>query len=353
MKNFLFTILTTLVLIGSQSCGKDSDEFIPVNTKRDTTLTAKKDTAWLEDLTKINDIAFSVIPPLNIEKLMAELAVASPPNDLSAERGGKIVTPDNVTVEFPANSCVTQNNRPCTGTLKVEVLVLRKKGEFLLNNVPTISGGKQLISGGATFVKIKQDGEEVKLARNMSYKVKFLPTTTYDEGMKLFEGKFEGRFKFDWNLISNGSSSTITPTIRPWVDTTTQGSRTTGYELLLDRFNWINCDKFSNDTATLTNKFCVTLPDSFTNQNCSVFVVFKDINSVISLTGNGATKQFCVPNSYRGLPIGRAVNIISIASINDRIYIGKKEVTISANASIPVVPVLTTKEAAKAIISNL
>jgi hypothetical protein len=352
MKNFLFTILTTLVLIGSQSCGKDSDEFIPVNTRKDTIQTARKETEWQEDLLKLNDVSKSVLPSLNVEKLMEELAADPMKNEIDAVRGGTFVTPDNVILEFPANSCVTQNNRPCTGTLKVEVLMLRKKGEFLLNNVPTVSGGKQLISGGAIFVKIKQDDDEVKLARNMTYKVKYLPATTVEEGMKLFEGKFEGRFKFDWNLINTTPNTVNTPIVRPWLDTT-QGRRNTGYEMLLDRFNWINCDRFSGDTTTLTNKFCVALPDTFTNQNCAVFAVFKDINSVVALAGDGRTKQFCVPSNYKGLPIGRVINIITIATIKDKIYIGKKEATISANALIRVEPALTTKAAAKELISNL
>jgi hypothetical protein len=352
MKNFLFTILTTFVLIGSQSCGKDSDEFIPVNTKRDTTQTARKETEWQEDLLKLNDVSKSVLPSLNVEKLMEEFAADPTKNEIDAVRGGTFVTPDNVILEFPANSCVTQNNRPCTGTLKVEVLMLRKKGEFLLNNVPTVSGGKQLISGGAILVKIKQDDEEVKLARNITYKVKYLPATTVDEGMKLFEGKFEGRFKFDWNLINTTPNTVNTPIVRPWLDTA-QGRRNTGYEMLLDRFNWINCDRFSGDTTTLTNKFCVALPDTFTNQNCSVFAVFKDINSVVALAGSGTTKQFCVPSNYKGLPIGKVINIITIAMIKDRIYIGKKEATISANALIRVEPFLTTKAAVKELISNL
>jgi hypothetical protein len=353
MKNFLFTILFTIfALIGSQSCGKDTDEFIPVNTKIDTIQTAKKDTDWQEDLLKINDVSTRLVPTLSIEKLMKELESEPIKREFSAERGGTIVTPDNVSVEFPANSCVTDNNRPCTGTLKVEILFLRKKGEFLLNNVPTVSSNKQLISGGAFMLKIKQDDEEVKLARNVSYKVKYQPATPAEEGMKLFDGKFEGRFKFDWNLISSPPNTVNPPAVRVFTDTT-RGQRTPAYELLVDRFNWINCDRFSGDTATLTNKFCVALPDSFTNQNCSVFAVFKDINSVVALAGDGRTKQFCVPSSYKGLPIGRVINIITIATIKDRIYIGKKEATISANATITVIPVLTTKAAAKDIISNL
>lgn len=356
MKNFLFTILISVLLIGSQSCGKDTDEFIPTNT----TTVVKSDTSWQEDLLKINDIASALLPPLNIEKLMAELATTPTTHEVSAERGGTITRPDNVTIEFPANSCVTKTNRPCTGNLNVEVLVLRKKGEFLLNNVPTSSIGRQLISGGAVRIKVTQNGEEVRLARprDVPYKVRFQSSGTPDAAMKLFEGTPEGRFKFDWIAIPTGGQGIpILPQLRTFALDTVQGQpRLSGYDLSLDRFSWINCDKFNGDSTSLTNKFCVALPDTFTNQNTSVFVVFKEINSVVGLNGDGKTRQFCVPSGYRGLPIGRLVTIITVSTIKDRIYIGKKEVTIAANTTataIRVEPTVTTKEAAKQLINNL
>jgi hypothetical protein len=348
MKNFLFTILVSLALLGSQSCGKDTDEFIPLNTN--TVVINKADTIWQTDLLVIGNLPTSQVPLLSVEKLMAELASAPTTNEVNAERGGIITTPDNVTVEFQPNSCVTKNNRPCTGTLKVEVLVLRKKGEFLLNNVPTVSGGKQLVSGGAVRVKVTQNGEEVNVLRTSPYKVRFQPTTALDNTMKLFEGQALGRFNFDW--VALPTTTPNAPRLTALVDSS-QGQRKFVYELGLDRFSWINCDRFSGDSTSLTNKFCVALPDTFTNQNTNVYVVFKDINSVVALLGNGPTKQFCVPPYYRGLPIGKIVNIITISTIKDRIYVGKKEVTIAANSVIQVVPTSMTKEAAKELISNL
>jgi hypothetical protein len=95
------------------------------------------------------------------------------------------------------------------------------------------------------------------------------------------------------------------------------------------------------------------MADTFTNQNTSVFVVFKEINSVVSLIGDGKVRQFCVPLNYRGLPIGKLVTLVTISTIKDRIYIGKKEATITANSTIRIEPILTNKEAAKEIIKNL
>jgi hypothetical protein len=82
MKNFLFTILISVLLIGSQSCGKDTDEFIPTNT----TTVVKSDTSWQEDLLKINDMASALLPPLSIEKLMAELATTPTTHDYTTRQ---------------------------------------------------------------------------------------------------------------------------------------------------------------------------------------------------------------------------------------------------------------------------
>jgi hypothetical protein len=354
MKNFLFTILTTLVLIGSQSCGKDTDEFIPVNTQIDTIQTVKKETDWIEDLLKISNLSTSMVPKLSIEKLMEDLAEDPTHNDFNAERGTKVTTTDNVTIEFPPNSCVKKNGNPCTGNLKLDVLVLRKKGEFLLNNVPTISNGKLLISGGTVLIKIKQDDEEVKLARNASYKIRFQPSAPTETNMNLFETKKEERFKFDWTF-SPPNQNTNFPSLKPFFDSSST-RRLLGYELLLDTLSstsWKNCARLSGDSINLTNKFCVVLPDSFNNQNSAVFAVFKESNSVVSLLGDGKVKQFCVQSGSKGLPIGKVVTIISISTIKERIYIGTKETTISANGSIRVEPRYTSKSDAKEIISKL
>ena len=167
--------------------------------------------------------------------------------------------------------------------------------------------------------------------------------------MLLFDGKFEGRFKFDWTPIArlNGDF----PSWRPWGDSAQTRQR--GYDLNLDRFNWVNCDVFSGDSTNLTNKFCVALPDSFTNQNTNAFVVFKDVNSVVALASDARVKQFCVPSTYRGLPIGRQVIIVTVSNIRDRIYIATKEATIIANTVLRMEPTVTTKEALKTLIKNL
>ena len=138
MKNLIVcTLFLSLVLL-VQSCGKDKDEFIVTGTtKVDLT-----DTVW-EDESKLSTLAPITFP---IETLAAQLTKAPTKDTCTAEIGRKIVTPDDVTVEIPANVCVNKSNQPCKGQLDVEILILRSKGELIGHDKPTISGGKILVS---------------------------------------------------------------------------------------------------------------------------------------------------------------------------------------------------------------
>ncbi|NJN34579.1 MAG: hypothetical protein HC817_10315 [Saprospiraceae bacterium] len=100
---------------------------------------------------------------------------------------------------------------------------------------------------------------------------------------------------FNWVQPTNNDIQALNAQPRPVMDST-GGTRNPldsviGYNIFTDRFGWINCDKFGGQ-PNLTNKFCATLPDSFTNKNSKVFVVFKDILSVITLSGDSEKSNF-------------------------------------------------------------
>ena len=352
MKKYLliFWILSALVVgVGTQGCVKDEDIFIP----KDTVKTVVGDTSWNQDLSKINNTSTTTTGLLNIEKIANDLQTPTFTSEVNAENGGYISTPDNVTVNFPANSC-TLNGRACTGKIDVEILVLRKKGDLVLNNVPTTSLDRQLISGGVVYVRASQNGQEVRLAREKKLTIRF-KNPDQDRSMQLFVGIFDGRFKFDWLPIRTAvvvaTGNGTTPTLGFWADTT-QNRENKGYEIGLDRFGWINCDKFG-DSTNLTPNFRVALPDTFTNQNTSVFVVFKDINSVVRLEGNPQIRQFMTGSGYRGLPIGRQVIIVTMSLVRGKYYLATQEATVTAGLIVRPTPHAATKDDIKRIVSSL
>ncbi len=345
MKKFAYYIVAFLLVFAATSCKKDSTEFIPI----ETITIIEGDTIWDDDLSAKSNLSTTLLPPLSIEKLVSQLSAEPKHDTCNAERGGTIVVPDNVTVSIPASACVNLLNKPCTGKLDVEILVLRKKGDFIAYNLPTTSLGRQLISGGVVSVKVRQNGQEVRLALGKAIKVSYVMTEP-DNQMQLFDGKIDGRFKFDWLPISLLGTGIVLPNVTVWADSSQQRR---GYNLVLDRFGLINCDKFSGDSINFNNKFSVTLPETFTNVNTSVYVAFKNMNSVLALSGDARTKAFITPG--RGLPIGRTVTIVTMSYIRDKFYFAKQEVTIQSTTGqkVKLVPVVMEKDEVKAMLNNL
>lgn len=347
MKEISYYIAAFLLVFAVASCKKDGTEFIP----KETITILEGDTIWDDDLSAKSNLSTTLLPPLSIEKLVSQLSAEPKRDTCNAERGGTIVVPDNVTVTIPANACVTALNRPCTGKLDVEILILRKKGDFIAYNLPTSSLGRQLISGGVVSVKVRQNGQEVKLGLGKAIKVNYVMTEP-DNQMQLFDGKIDGRFKFDWLPISILGTGSVLPNLTVWADSSQQRR---GYNLVLDRFGLINCDKFSGDSTNFNTKFNVTLPETFTNVNTSVYVAFKSMNSVLALSGNALTKTFTA--SGRGLPVGKVVTIVVMGYIKEKFYFAKQEVTIqsttTAGQSIRLTPTVMEKEDIKTMLNSL
>ena len=345
MKKLIVSILFLSLIVFCPACKKDTDEYIVLGT----TTVNLKDTVW-EDESKLGSTTV-ILPTLNVEKLTTELSKISENKTFEAELGGKISTLDDVSVDIPANACVSKDNKPCKGKIDIEILYLRTKADLITNDKPTTSGGKLLISGGVVYIVARQNKEEVKIANGKSVKIrlKINDNATPDPNMRFFEGKIEGRFKFDWVQVSGNNSPVVTPAT--WADSVSRENK--GYEILTDRFGWINCDKF-HDEQNLTNKFSVALADSFTNRNTSVFVVFKDINSVVKLEGNPGSKQFTIPNGYKGIPIGKAVTVVSISKFDDKSsMIDVQETTVTATSTVKMKPQRGSSDEIKKKIKDL
>jgi hypothetical protein len=348
MKNLFYTILALGFFLSTVGCDKDSTEFIKTGTDTQTLPGVKPltDTAIFE-----NETLLAATRPLDptqlfsIEKLNDKLEKPIYKDSITAENGGKIVTPDDVTVEFPANCCKGPNGI-CKGKIDIEILILKTKGELVANDKPTISNGKLLTSGGVVFLMAKQNGVPLILISNKLVNIKYKMRPVETE-MKFFQGKGDNRFKFDWALIESGGSNA--PSINTWRDSSQQN---VGYQIFTDRFGWINCDKFNNET-NLTDKIVVTLPDSFSNRNTGVFLVFKDILSVVKLSGDPQTRQFMIPNSYKGVPVGKQVVVVAYGVVKERTYFATQDLTIAQTNTLKMTLLPLSFEEAKKKIQGL
>jgi hypothetical protein len=87
----------------------------------------------------------------------------------------------------------------------------------------------------------------------------------------------------------------------------------------LKKFGWINCDRFISDTVT--KNFIVRLKSEKDEQigDCSVFMVFKNINSILNGNGNKSKLKY----SFRNVPVNAEVTLIAISKSKDKILAGK------------------------------
>jgi hypothetical protein len=133
-----------------------------------------------------------------------------------------------------------------------------------------------------------------------------------------------------------------------WRDSSQQA---VGYQIFTDRFGWINCDKFNPETNNLTDKITVALPDSFSNRNTGVFLVFKDILSVVKLAGDPQIRKFTIPKNYKGVPIGKQVTVVVYGVVKDKTYFAAQDLTIAATNMLTMTPLpLTLDEIKKKIL---
>ena len=353
LKKYLgvFQIIAVLALcVSLDACQKDKNEFIPTGTHIDSIpLPFQKptDTMFIEEG---NLNPNNVANLFSVEKLHGILAssIKIPFADtFTAEKGKKIIFSDFTTVDIPANICTkTPNgnaNSVCKGILKVEILVLRTKGELVAYNLPTVSEGDLLQSGGVVKLHITQNGSDVFVQNGQFIKVTYkMPSVVPD--MRYYDGETNmgsPRLGFDWHLVEDNNSRY--PRLSA-VDSTT-------YQMLIDRFNFVNCDKFYGNNIQLSKNLVVTLPDSFSNQNTSVFVVFSDNLSIVRLVGDPRMKAFVIPQNYRGLPTGKSGKIVTLSLLSsknapDRFYYSATPVNI-ADITIKPIPSAITSDGIK------
>jgi hypothetical protein len=147
--------------------------------------------------------------------------------------------------------------------------------------------------------------------------------------------------------VANLDNFTWVPADSQRVNTWRDGS-ISGYELFCKRFDWINCDKFT-DTTNPRTTVSVILPVNFTNNNTAVYLVFKDIMSVVRMYANIANRLFY----SNKVPINSDVIIVSISKIGDNFYLGTKETTVTKNLVVRLSPEKKTKKEIDDYINSL
>jgi hypothetical protein len=319
MRFYLFLLVNILLF----SCSKkDADEFVAYPND------PQNDTVWVRQPTITS-------PVYKIPELLS-----FPPKEDSfdAAAGAVIQFSDVLNITFPPTGFKFVTGTAVTGKVKVQVTHLHKKGDFIRFALQTASFDKWLSSGGAIFIRVTKEGQELLLdpTKNITVVVREISPVN---NMKVFYGEqvLQPSVALAINSTFTWAISTDVNDVNVFNGQDASGAYRAS-QFSSKRLNWISWNYFGDATQTKTRTTAV-LPPNLTNKNTMVFAVLKDSKTVMQLEGHGSSKVFDIQD----IPLNKNITLISLSRIGDYLYLGSKEARVEKNERVNITPQRKTK----------
>jgi hypothetical protein len=276
---------------------------------------------------------------------------------------------DGTTIFINPDDLEMENKNPLGTNIEVELKELLNQEQLLKNNAQTVSEGKLLVSGGAYFINVTSDGQQLKLKEGKTLSVGFPKIS--DNEMSLFYGQRDSLGKIDWqksemkfvNNVEAAKAKFGNPAPNPTQPTMPVNSVQSiladsfaeekehlsseeikkideindknsiialqVYETIkLKQLGWINCDRFLEITNKTNLQFEFNSKDSIVVAN--VYLIFKDINSVME-SSYFSFKGKTFNSSFDGIPVDSKVKLIAFSEKNGKLFSHSSELTITQN----------------------
>lgn len=243
---------------------------------------------------------------------------------LETEGGVKVIIPPGV--------FVFEDGQPALNSIQLELLDVFTKSDMILNGISTISDGRLIESFGMVFAKATSEGKNLVIREGGAIGMEFPDRLNKSDGA-LFYGH-ESDTSFNWEFVPGSIPETPAKVdegerdvqVDDAVDSVEDSMRPKGYQFVVQRLGWINCDRFVDYEEK------TALEIELSNYNTpSAYLVFRNINSVMKLyveeQGNVIVEN---------LPKGFKVDLVVIDNINDRYYWAKEEITLGRQQKVTV-----------------
>lgn len=325
MKRIPILITGFIFMLFFQACQKNIDAFVP------DAIQTPSEPIWQN----------SISANAPVVALKNDLRKPRPTDSFSYSNTGTFFLSGNVSLSVPANGLVSNTGILANGIIKRESLLVLKKGDFISMSMPTVSEGRLLVSGGAYFLGLKNNNEDLLVAQGKKLNLLYSTNSPALQPMKVFNGVEDITGTFNWILNTDTFFNKVNPTL-------------IGYELHTNRLKWLHTARFSDTTGTLQTALSLRLPANYTNTNTVAYISFNDQQSVAGAFGNAATRTFVSGN----LPANRQVTIVVISKQATDYYLGK----LITNTTAPspggsteriITPVLTPLPAIKSYLETL
>lgn len=296
---------------------------------------------------------------------------------VSANKPAKVKGKQGTIISVNPANLETENGKPLGKNIDVELKELTNQQQLLRANAQTVSNGRLLVSGGAYFINMTSDGNQLKLKSGKTLSVEF-PKITSEE-MYLFYGKRDSLGQLNWgkvdqkfenkpeqvvtnapveskpprltlevndvdavfDYVDEGNEKPLSKADKKKIENQKKAEEKVYQAIELQQFGWINCDRFY-DVPNKTNLYL-----AFNHRDTNLFVVntylvFKDINSVMSEYYSPFVHK--TTPIFENIPVGAKVKLISFSVENGKTYTYKSDLTIKTNEKIQINLKETTAE---------
>jgi len=235
---------------------------------------------------------------------------------VSSVSGAVVTTSHGSKIHLPAGGFVTEYGEPVTGNILITVKEIVTPAEMILNNMPTVSGGLPLESGGEFQITALKNNRWVKLAPGSILRIEIPDRPNVSmTNMQVFNGKTNSRGEVDWIPNNNPGNFVVRDSML-----------FAKSSLFCDSIEWINCDKFINEP---TVHFDVHPGNAPSNDSTNVFMHLTGRNTIVKMNWTQGLSYF---TSDKVLPVSSTVIGISIK--NGKLYAALLPVTVVNNQSV-------------------
>lgn len=232
---------------------------------------------------------------------------AASPEMITSQQGAKLY--------LPPNGFVTPNGSPVTGNIEVSIKEIYTPMEMILNNMPTVSDGKLLESGGEFQIKVSQNNTALKLAPGNFIRIGIPNTGRNLQGMQVFNGVANAAGEVNWVLNNNPGNFVVQ-------DSTLFANS----NLFADDVNWINVDKFVNEP---TVSFTVHPGNFPSGDSTNVFVHLTGRNTVVKMNWVQGLSYF-----KSDMLLAVPSTIVGISTKNGQLYASVDPINVTHGSSI-------------------
>lgn len=301
MRIFYLIFITVTLLLSLTACQKDIDLFVadPV-----TNIT---DTIWQNNIAA-NAAIVGLTNELKVQKLTDSFAYSN---------AAVVYSSGNISLTIPANGLTKNNGTVPVGTIKRESLLIQKKGDFIAMGIPTTINGKLMVTGGAFFLGLKNNNDNILVSQGNKITVRFnnnLPAQNnriYNAVIDSATGFFV-RWEQNNDTAFNKSFAT-----------------STGYEIQTNKLQYVQTAHLLDTVGIAQTTIALKLPANYTNTNTIAYVAFNNIESVAGFTANVNARKFISPL----LPVNKPVTIVIISKQGADYYLGSLQTTTAFTTS--------------------